>query len=282
MQKKSSEKMPDIAAAGIPGIAVGRLLGRGRQGVYQLGRHRAIKPVEAAEKRLSAWAAARGVGPAVFHSAEGILCMQRMSGTLSNLQLPLAEAKHYWALAFELLSSDLSTQNGYLVGDDIKPSNILYSAQEGPRVVLADWDPVHWRSLPIAPADGKELNRCVLILNSLAGQRDTSERLRLFGLWPDAVLEQLSALCQLEARYIERFARALDPLLRAGCYHYAAISAPSASGRARCLAQLLHDSAPQLPALPAQRLRRWRHRFLRLARRFVLTHSTCRDSQCMS
>lgn len=273
------------------------------------------KPVTA-EARLAEWAYNRRLAPRVVDVLHkemqlneglqttriGMLVMEKMDMPLSRvMERSYSLACRSWKMAFALLttgdlSSDAQAGNvcksvGWLCCDDMKPDNILLNASkdavEPSAIVLTDWDPEHWHSLPLSPEDGQFLNRLLLCINTVLCHCQNKQWLMAaINCWPDhetGVLRALAHLSELRDMQLLKFLKAYSKIFNKGPFYYAGVRSVNKKTRAQEFAQIFHSSCTyciarvdeQVTARAAQSLRtQLRKLRVQYLRRSIIRRST--------
>ena len=225
------------------------------------------------EARLAEWAYERKLAPRIIDvihkellSKEGqpskqisVLVMEKMDMPLSRImERSYILACQSWKMAFALLTSgdlsletklgDVSNGVGWLCCDDMKPDNILLNAgkdaTEPSAIVLTDWDPEHWHSLPLSPEDGQFLNRLLLSINTVLCHFQNKQWLTAaVNCWPDHEIGVLRALAYLSSTLdlqLLKFLKAYSKIFNRGPFYYAGVRGVDKKTRVQEFAQIFH------------------------------------------
>ena len=226
-----------------------------------------------AEAKLADWAYKRNLAPQVINVLHGrasqdevaskpllsVLVMEKMDMSLSRvMEYSYGFACRSWNMAYALLTTgdlrpdeylrEASKKLGWMCCDDMKPDNILVNASKGvlepSTLVLTDWDPDHWHSLPLCPEDGQYLNRFILSVNTiLCHSGNTQWLIAAINCWPDhqiTVLKALYCLSKVRDPQLLKFLKAYDNIFSKGPYHYAGVHSVNKKLRARDFAGIFH------------------------------------------
>jgi hypothetical protein len=268
------------------GIAIGRLVAKGRSGVIfesscsgtpcvvklimRAGDETTVAADADMEWRLASWAATQKIGPAVYGPVRfcslgtldvAALQMRKLPCDLQALTKSgsLKNVLGAWELSFAKLERLEVQEEHWLCCDDIKAENILIdlggdgSVQD---VLLTDWDRHHWEILCLSREAAIFFNQLMLIFNTLMASQRRAEH--LLALWPEHIVQTTLAVASLASqpdKVLLAYFRYWDSQLCRGPYHYAGISMlPSSTERALAFALALPSLArPQIEPIRAAR-----------------------------